>query len=384
MGVLVALVGFTSTFTIVLQGFRAVGASDAEAASGLMAITVCMGISGIWLAWTRRMPISVAWSTPGSALMINSGASSSGFDAAVGAFLLSAVLLICAGAFRPLARLVESIPSTLANAMLAGILLGVCLSPARAMAEHAVLAAPIILAWWIAGRVNRFAAVPVAFAVLVAMVAWRVGLPEDAGARLAAAAIPAPILTMPRFDLQTLIGIGIPLFIVTMASQNVPGIAVQQANGYSPDAGALVTNTGGFTLLSAPFGGHGVNLAALTAAMCAGPDAHPDKDRRYWAAIVAGIFYIFIGLTAGMVTVLVTLVPVILVEAVAGLALLGALAAALVAAFRDMENRESAAITFVFSASGIAFFGVGGAFWGLLAGAAMYWVQARRTSTQDD
>jgi benzoate membrane transport protein len=378
MGVVVALIGFTSTFALVLQGFRAVGADEAQAASGLMAVAVCMGLSGIWLSWTRRMPISVAWSTPGAALMINSGASSTGYDAAVGAFLMSAVLLIAAGAFRPLARLAESIPSNLANAMLAGILLGICLAPARAMAEHALLAGPVILAWWIAGRINRFVAVPVAFVILIVMVAWQLGFPEDLANRLAAAAVPAPVLVMPRLDLQTLIGIGLPLFVVTMASQNVPGIAVQRAYGYTPPAGPLIVNTGGFSLLAAPFGGHAVNLAALTAALCAGPDSHAEPERRYWTAIVAGVVYVFMGLTAGVVSVLVILVPASLIEAVAGLALLGAMSAALVAAFRDTELREAAAVTFIFSASGIAFLGVGGAFWGLLAGSAMHAVHKRK------
>ena len=372
MGFLVAIIGFASSFAIVLAGLRAAGATEAQATSGLMTLSIAMGLSGIWLAATRRMPISVAWSTPGAALLIASGASLDGFDAAVGAFIVSGALLLFAGLFRPLGRAIEAIPSSLANAMLAGILLPICLAPVRALGgEHALLAAPLLLTWWLVGRVARLWAVPAALAVLVALVIWRIGLPADFGARLGESLVPRPLLTVPRFELQAIIGIGVPLFVVTMASQNVPGIAVQKANGYTPTAGPLIANTGLFSLLSAPFGALGVNLAALTAAMCAGPDAHPDPARRYWAAIVAGVAYVAIGLLVGAVALFVTLIPPILVEAIAGLALLGAFTGAAVAAFADPAERESAAVAFLFACSGLAFAGVGGAFWGLLAGGAM-------------
>ena len=193
--------------------------------------------------------------------------------------------------------------------------------------------------------------------------------------------MPRPLLSVPRFELQAIVGIGVPLFVVTMASQNVPGIAVQKANGYTPAAGPLIANTGLFSLLSAPFGALGVNLAALTAAMCAGPDAHPDPARRYWAAIVAGIAYVAIGLLVGVVALFVTLIPPILVEAIAGLALLGAFTAAAVAAFAEPAEREPAAVAFLFACSGLAFAGVGGAFWGLLVGGAMFALARYRTST---
>ena len=373
MGLLAATVGFASSFAIVLAGLRATGASEAQATSGLMALSIAMGLSGIWLAATRRMPIGVAWSTPGAALLIASGASLESFETAVGAFVASGALLLLAGLFRPLGRAIESIPSSLANAMLAGILLPICLAPVHALGgEHALLAAPLIVTWWLVGRVQRLWAVPAALLVLVGLVLWRIGLPAGFGASLGEALVPRPLLTVPRFDLQAIVGIGVPLFVVTMASQNVPGMAVQRANGYTPAAGPLIANTGLFSLLSAPFGALGVNLAALTAAMCAGPDAHPDPARRYWAAIVAGIAYVAIGLLVGVVALFVTLIPPILVEAIAGLALLGAFTGAAVAAFAEPAERESAAIAFLFACSGLAFAGVGGAFWGLLAGGAMH------------
>jgi len=175
-----------------------------------------------------------------------------------------------------------------------------------------------------------------------------------------------------------LISLGIPLFVVTMASQNVPGVAVLKANNYQPKAGPLIANTGLFSLLSAPFGGHGINLAAVTAAMFSSVEAHENPDRRYWSAAIAGVTYVFIGLLAGVAGLLVTLIPPVLIEAIAGLALLGAFSAAIVSALSDVKHREAAAVTFLFSSSGLAFMGVGGAFWGLLVGGMMYAVSKAR------
>jgi len=382
MGLLVAFVGFTSSFAIILQGLRAAGASDAQAASGLMALSIAMGISGIWLSAVRRLPISVAWSTPGAALLISSGHTLPDFATAVGAFVTCAVLLFIAGLYKPLARAIEMIPASLANAMLAGILLLLCLAPMRAIAFDPLLALPVILSWWLVGQYRRHFAIPAALLVLVVVVAWRLGVPPNLGDQLVSALRPQPVFVAPVFDLRAIISIAIPLFVVTMASQNVPGIAVLRANGYTPSVSPLITNTAGFSLLAAVFGGHAVNLAAITAALCAGPDAHADPGRRYWSAIVAGMTYVIFGLLAGVVGLLLTLIPSILVEAIAGLALIGAFTGALVAAFASAAEREAAAITFLFAGSGLAFLGVGGAFWGLLAGGAMVLVKRWRSTTQ--
>ena len=376
-GVVMALVGFASTFVIVLQGLAAVGATEVQAATGLGVCLIACGLSGMWLSWTRRMPLPAAWSAPGAALLIVSGESATSFEAAVGAFVVCGLLLVATGAIRPLGRLMESIPASLANAMLAGILLTLCLAPVRALGEELALAAPLLLAWWAVGRVSRVAAVPVALVVLAALVYWRLGVPEGYARALGESLVPDFRLVVPSFDAPTLLGIALPLFIVTMASQNLPGIAVQRANGYVAPAGPQVVNTGLFSTLAAPFGSHAVNLAAITAAMAAGPECHPDPDRRWWAAFVAGLCYVLIGALAGALVMLVSVVPSILVEAVAGLALLGAFTGAAVAAFREPAEREAAAITFLFSASGLAFLGIGGAFWGLVIGAAMHAASAR-------
>jgi benzoate membrane transport protein len=225
----------------------------------------------------------------------------------------------------------------------------------------------ILGTWAVVARFNRLLAVPAAVVVTAVLVAATTPLPFDGIAAL----LPTPVLVMPQFSPVALLGIALPLFVVTMASQNIPGIAVLHANGYRPDPGPLFTRTGILTLLGAPLGGHAVNLAAITAAICAGPEADPDPARRWWAAVVAGLGYIAFGLMAGGATVLIAAAPPVLIEAAAGLALLGAFSGALMAAVADPARREAAAITFLVSASGLAFAGIGGAFWGLLAGIAM-------------
>jgi benzoate membrane transport protein len=366
-GLLASFVGFASSFAVVLQGSIAVGATQAQAASGLMAVSIAMGLCAIVLSLRHRMPISVAWSTPGAALLATSAVPEGGFAAATGAFLLTGALILLAGWWKPLGRWVAAIPPALANAMLAGVLLNLCLAPVRAVAQLPMLALPIVIVWAVMLRVNRLYAMPAAVTVAVVLIVATTQLPPGSIGSM----WPSPVFTWPVWSVPALIGIGLPLFVVTMASQNIPGMAVLNANGYRPDPSALFRMTGVFSLLAAPFGSHAVNLAAITAAICAGPDAHPDPTRRYWSAVVAGLGYVVLGLLASAATVLVSASPPILIEAVAGLALLGAFANSLATALAQPADRESAAITFLVSASGLTIFGVSGAFWGLLAGGAM-------------
>ena len=366
-GLLAACVGFASSFAVILKGLAAVGATPAQAASGLMAVSIAMGIGGIWLSLRSRMPISVAWSTPGAALLASTGAIEGGFPAAVGAFLATGLLIVAAGLFRPLGRAVAAIPAPLANAMLAGVLLSLCLAPVRAVAQFPAMGLAIVVTWAVVARLNRLLAVPAAVVVTAVLVLATTTLPPGS----AAALWPAPVWVTPVFAPATLLGIALPLFLVTMASQNIPGMAVLNAHGFRPDPGPLFTRTGLLTLLCAPFGGHAVNLAAITAAICAGPEAHPEPSRRWLAAVVAGAGYIAFGLLAGGATVLIAAAPPVLIEAVAGLALLGAFGAALMGAVADPARREAAVVTFLVSASGLTIWGIGGAFWGLLAGGAI-------------
>lgn len=371
MGILTAFVGFASSFAVVLHGLQAVGASETQAASGLMALSISMGLCAIVLSIATRLPVSIAWSTPGAALLASTGLVEGGFNAAVGAFLICAVLIVIAGLFRPLGRAVASIPAPLANAMLSGVLIGLCFAPVKAIGFNPVLGLPIALAWIVAGAFKRLWAVPAALAAFVLVLAFGVDIPDGALASLEGSLLPTVEFVAPAFNLPAFISIALPLFIVTMASQNIPGIAVLKVNGYEPKPGPLFAVTGLFSLLSAPFGGHAVNLAAITAAMCAGHDAHPDPARRYWAALISGVGYIILGLLAGAVTAFVALAPPILIQAVAGLALVGAFSSSAMSAFQVPATREASAITFLVTASGVSFGGISGAFWGLLAGGLM-------------
>jgi benzoate membrane transport protein len=364
-GLLAGLVGFASTFAVVLQGLAAAGAGPAEAASGLAVLTAAMGLSGIVLAVATRLPVSVAWSTPGAALLASSGVPEGGFAAAVGGFLVAGLAVIAAGLFRPFGRAVAAIPRPLANAMLAGVLFPLCLAPVRAAAEIPALALPMLAAWAVVSRISPLAAMPAALAAAVIGVALAVPLAP------VGQVVAVPVLIVPSFLPSALVGIAVPLFLVTMASQNIPGIAVLQANGYRPNPGPLFTATGLASVAAAPFGAHAVNLAAITAAICAGPGAHPDPARRWWAATVAGLVYLVFGVFAAGVTGLAALAPPVLVQAVAGLALLAPLASALVAGLAEARDREAAVVTFAVSASGVSIAGIGAAFWGLVAGGAL-------------
>jgi benzoate membrane transport protein len=371
MGFLTAFAGFASSFAVVLQGLTAVGASEVQAASGLMALSIAMGLCGVILSAATRAPVSVAWSTPGAALLVSSGAIDGGFAAVVGAFLICGFGFILAGLWKPLGRAIAAIPAPLANAMLAGILVRLCFAPFMAIAFDPLLGLPILLAWIIVGAFNKLLAVPAALSVYFLIVAFAIDVPADSLGSVYAAAVPHVEFVYPVFTVAGLLNIAIPLFIVTMASQNIPGIAVMTSNGFAAKPRLWFATTGIFSVLAAPFGGHAVNLAAITAAMCAGEDAHRDPDRRYWAAIVAGMGYVVFGLLAGIVTAFVSIAPAILIQAVAGLALIAAFSGATVSAFQEPGTREAAAVTFLVSASGASVAGISGAFWGLLAGGAI-------------
>ena len=372
MGVLASLVGFASSFAVVLAGLRAVGASPSEAASGLTAATLAMGIGGLVLSLWTRQPVAVAWSTPGAALLATAAVPSGGFGAAVGAFVACGVALALTALLRPLARAVAAIPVPIASAMLAGILLELTLAPVRAVAADWRLGLPIALAWLLGGRLHRLLAVPAALAAFVAVLLIGIELPPDVGERLAGSLGFALVPTAPRFEWSAIAGIALPLYVVTMAGQNIPGLAVLRANGFEPSAPRAFAVTGALSAAAASFGGHAVNLAAITAAMCAGSEAGDDPARRYWAGAVSGLVYVLLAAVAGTAALFVSLAPPILIEAVAGLALIGSFAGAALAAFSDARAREAAAVTFLVSASGIAVLGVSGAFWGLLAGLAVY------------
>ena len=367
-GLLTGIVGFASSFAVVLQGLAAVGASPAQAASGLMALCIFTGVLGIGLSAWYRMPISIAWSTPGAALLVATGLPAGGFAAATGGFIAAALLIVVAGLWRPFGRAVAAIPVSLASATLAGVLLGLCIAPIKAVAELPHLALPIILAWALGWRFARLWAVPIAVAVAAILIFFATALPDGALAHVA----PNPVFVLPVISANALVSIALPLFIVTMAAQNVPGLAVLNLNGYWPLPGPILVATGIASGVIALFGGHLVNFAAITAALCAGPDAHPDPARRYIATMTAGATYIALGLFAAFATAFVAASPPLLIQCVAGLALLGSLGAALTSALAREDERLPAILTFVVAASGTSFFGIAAPFWGLIAGGALY------------
>jgi len=372
-GVVASIVGFASTFALVLAGLRAVGASDAEAASGLVTLCLTMGVVGIALGLRYRIPLVIAWSTPGAALLISSGSPPGGYPAALGAFALAGVLIVVAGLWRPLGRWVSTIPPALASAMLAGVLLPVCLAPVRAVVALPWEVGPVIVVWALLMRFARRWAVPAALAAAAVVIALDPA-DGDAPARL----LPTLAFTWPALDLGALVSLGLPLFVVTMASQNIPGVSVLTSFGFKVPLRSALTTTGAATVVGAPFGAHAINLAAITAALAAGPDAHPDPARRWIASVSGSVAYLVLGLTAGAATTLVTIAPPLLIEAVAGLALFGALGAALAAAAADAERREAAVVTFVVSASSVTAAGISAPFWGLVAGLAYLGLQRVR------
>ena len=277
VGVLAAVVGYTSTFTIVLQGFEAVGGSPEQAASGLMVTSVIMGFLGIVASLIWRQPISIVWSTPASALLISTGAQAGGYPAAIGSLIAAAALIVASGQIRPLGRLVAAIPASLANAMLAGILFEICLAPVHAAAAQPAIVLPIVIAWVLGLRFARRFAVPIAMLVTAAITIFVTRLPPGALAH----AWPDLVVTTPSWNWSAAASLTIPLFIVTMASQNLPGLTVLRSQGYKPDVQKLFTVTGLSSMAGAVGGGGLLGIAAITGALTAGPEAHPDPNKRY-------------------------------------------------------------------------------------------------------
>ena len=363
-GALAAVVGYASTFTLVLAALAAAGASPQQAGSGLFTVCLAIGLLNIAVSWRSKVPVSFAWSTPGVAFLLTVGEPAGGYPAVAGAFLFAAALIVLAGLIKPFARLVAAIPAPIANAMLAGMLLTLCLAPIKAVGEVPLLALPVLLAWAISLRFARRYAVPIAVLVTGIALALSTHLPPGA----LDGSWPSLLPVMPVFTLDAIVRIGLPMFIVTMASQNLPGLAVMQANGFVLKPAPLFVMTGIGSAVTALFGGHSINLAAITAAICAGPEAHPDPHKRWPAPIAAGVVYLLLAPGANLAAAFIAAAPPILIQAVAGLALLSSLAAALTGALVQEEARLPAILTFVTTASGILILGVGAPFWGLVAG----------------
>ncbi len=365
-GVVSALVGFTSAFVVVLSGLTAVGADPDQAASGLLAVTVTMGLSGALLATWTRTPITVAWSTPGAALLATTGTVEGGWPAAVGAFLVTGALIVLTGLVPQLGALIARIPASVAQAMLAGVLFQLCLGPVTGLASDPLAVAPVVVVWLLAMRFLPRWSAPLAFLAAAVVIGVHI---TATGARVDAAdLVPRLDLTAPAFSVGGMLGIALPLYLVTMASQNVPGVAVLKGFGYDVPWRRTMLVTGVGTLTGAPAGGHAVNLAAISAALAAGPAAGEDRSRRWIASVTAGGVLVALGIASAAFATLVELAPAGVVPAVAGLALLATLASSLQAALADADERVPAVVAFATAASGIAIAGVSAAFWALVAG----------------
>lgn len=365
-GIVTALVGFTSSFAVVLTGLDAVGATAAQAASGLLAVSLAMGLACIILAWRYRMPITAAWSTPGAALLVATGTVEGGWPAAIGAFLVTAALILLTALWPALGALIARIPPSIAQAMLAGVLLPLCLAPITGIVANPWGVLPVVLTWLVFARLAPRWAVPLAFVAAAVVVAAT--LASEGSAVDPAVLLPRFELTMPAFTVGALVGIALPLFIVTMASQNVPGVAVMRSFGYEVPWRPAMLVTGLGTALGAPAGGHTINLAAISAALAASPDADPDPARRWLAGVSTGVSYLVLGAFSAAFATLVVLAPTAVIPAVAGLALFAAFGAAVQQAIDDPGERLPAVVTFLVAASGIAVLGVSAAFWALVAG----------------
>jgi benzoate membrane transport protein len=373
-GFVAVLVGFTSSVVIVFQAAAAFGATPAQTTSWIWALGLGMGLTSLGLSLWFRQPVLTAWSTPGAALLVGAGAGVPMAEA-VGAFLVCALLITLAGASGLFARVMGRIPQPLAAALLAGVLARFAFDAFASLQREFTLVFAMFAAYLLGRRWWPRYAVPAVLAVGVAVAAARGQLHFGAVQWHWA----VPVFTLPAFSLAATIGIALPLFVVTMASQNLPGVAAQRAAGFDTPVSPVITTTGLASLLLAPFGGYALNLAAITAAICMGREAHPDPSRRYMASAAAGVFYIAVGLLGGAVVGLIAAFPPALVLAVAGFALLGTIGAGLATAMQEVGPREAALVTFLVTASGLSLWGVGAAFWGVVAGMLTLAVQRWRT-----
>ncbi len=371
-GFVAVLVGFTSSAAIVFSAAQALGANPAQTVSWMWALGLGMGLSSLGLSLWYRQPVLTAWSTPGAAVLaVSQGVT---LPEATGAFMVCALLIMLAGYSGWFERLMSKIPMALASALLAGVLARFALDAVGAVTQAPVLVIAMTLAYLLGRRWWPRWSVPVVLMVGMAVAA--------AQGQLHLSSVDGswgePVWVSPNWSWVAMVSVALPLFVVTMASQNLPGVAAQRASGYNTPVSPVVGATGLASFLLAPFGGYALNLAAITAAICMGKEAHPDPARRYTASVFAGLLYIALGLAAGTIVSLMAAFPRALVLAVAGLALLGTMTAGLTAAVKDEQHREAAVLTFLVTLSGVTLAGVGSAFWGVVVGGLAQWLWTRR------
>jgi len=362
-GFIAMMTGVTSSLVLMFQAGQAAGLTSAQISSWIWALFMGMAVCSIGLSLRYRSPITVAWSTPGAALLITS-LGGVAYPEAIGAFITCSVLVIICGVTGSFERLVKRLPTSLAAALLAGILFKIGSEIFVAAQHRTGLVLGMFFTYLIVKRYSPRYAVLVTLLVGVAL-SGMLGLLNFSGFALEVA---MPVWTTPSFSIAATVSIGIPLFVVAMTSQNMPGVAVLRADGYQVPASPLITATGIISLITAPFGAHGINLAAISAAICTGPHAHEDRDKRYTAAIWCGIFYAIAGVFGATLAALFAAFPKELVLSIAALALFGSIINGLTVAMNEPKEREAALITFMVTASGLTLFSIGSAFWGIVAG----------------
>ncbi|HCQ7754987.1 benzoate/H(+) symporter BenE family transporter [Citrobacter sp. 50677481] len=362
-GFVAVLIGYASSAAIIWQAAVAAGASAEQIAGWMTALGIAMGVSTLGLSLWYRAPVLTAWSTPGAALLVT-GLQGVTLTEAVGVFIVANALIVICGMTGLFARMMRIIPHSLAAAMLAGILLRFGLQAFTNLEGHLMLCGSMLLAWLALKRVApRYAVIAALFTG--ALVAWLEG---EVVTRTLSVAPVIPTFIAPSFSLAHALGVAVPLFLVTMASQNAPGVATMKASGYDVPVSPLIVVTGLLALLLSPFGVYSICIAAITAAICQSPDAHPDASKRWLAAASAGVFYLLAGIFGSSVTGIMAALPVSGVQMLAGLALLSTLSGSLYQALNHDAERDAAIVTFLVTASGVTLWGIGSAFWGLMAG----------------
>ena len=376
-GFVAVLVGFTSSVAIVFQAAQSFGATPAQITSWIWALGLGMGLCSLVPSLLLRKPVMVAWSTPGAAVLSTAGAAGSfSMGEAVGAFMVCSLLVILVGATRGLERVADRIPMEIASALLAGVLARFGIQ-AFAAAQTALPLVLLMVGTYLVAR--RIAARYAVVVTLVVGILW-VLITGQMAWSMEPVRLAMPVFVAPQWSVSAIVSLAIPLFVVTMASQNLPGMAVIRASGYELPVSRLITMTGWASLVLAPFGAFALNFSAITAAICMGPEAHEDRSKRYTAAASCGAIYIVIGLFGALVTGLLTSFPKELVVAIAGIALLSTIGNGLASALREERHREPALITFLVTLSGITLMDIGSAFWGVVAGSLALFVQQYKQS----
>ncbi len=372
-GSVASITGTAASAGLVLAALASLGASKSQTTSGIFVLITMYGLLSIALSWRYKMPISIVWSTPGAALLISSGTLGLPFSSAVGAFIVTGLLLLVTGLWPALGRLVSSIPRPIASAMLAGVIFNFCIAPFKSAAEFPWIVLPAILVWLVLYKYATVWATPAAMVIVFSLTAIDLGITVNP-----AEVLPTIEFVTPTFDVAAIVSIGIPLYLVTMASQNIPGIAIMKSFGYDVPFKPVMTATGLAAILAGFFGGFSMNLAAITAALNANDHAHKNPARRWLSSVYGGYVYLLIALFTGATVAFVLQAPRDLVLAAAGIALLGTIISALSSAVEVVELRLPAMVTFLVTASGLSAFGIGSAFWALLAGLIVWgWLSFR-------